>query len=81
MKRIRAIYMGDMKFEICRVFELKENGYFEMLEDIEFRYEKEIVEDDNDWLIFEVDIEKEFVKLNREDNIVNAKLIKMMGLR
>ena len=45
------------------VRELKENGYFEMLEDNEFRYEKSVVESDEDWLIFTVDIEEEKVKL------------------
>ncbi len=34
-----------------------------MLEDNEFRYEKSVVESDEDWLIFTVDIEEEKVKL------------------
>lgn len=63
MIKIRAIYIGDIKFENCPVFELKENGWFEMLEDSEFRYEKSVVESDEDWLIFNVDIEEEKVKL------------------
>lgn len=63
MIKIRAIYMGDIKFKNCPVFELKENGWFEMLEDSEFRYEKTVVESDDDWLIFTVGIEEHEVKL------------------
>lgn len=66
MKKIRAIYIYDIRFEKCPVFELKENGWFEMIEDGEFRYEKEAIEDDGDWLIFEVDIDEDKVKpINR----------------
>lgn len=63
MKKIRAIYIGDVRFKNCPVFQLKENGWFEMLEDSEYRYEKEVVENDDDWLIFEFDIKKDEAKL------------------
>lgn len=63
MKKIRAIYIGDVRFNNCPVFELKENGWFEMLEDFEFRYEKEVVEEDYNWLIFEFDTKENEAKL------------------
>lgn len=53
----RAIYIGDIRFNECNVFELNaETNYFEMLNDKEFRYEKEVVEQDSDWLIFQVTV-------------------------
>ncbi|GAA0716407.1 hypothetical protein GCM10008905_00800 [Clostridium malenominatum] len=56
MKKIRAIYIGDVRFEQCPVFELNgETNCFEMLVDKEFTYEKECVEEDSDFLIFEVE--------------------------
>ncbi|MEK3981511.1 hypothetical protein MKY37_21100 [Psychrobacillus sp. FSL K6-2836] len=62
MKKIRAIFIGDVKFDQCPVFELNnETNYFEMLIDKVMRYEKEVVEEDNDFLIFE--IEKDIAKL------------------
>ena len=46
MKKVRAIYIGDVRFAQCRVFELNmETNYFEMLIDKEFKYEKEVVEE------------------------------------
>lgn len=66
MKKIRAIYIGDIRFDQCPVFELnEETSYFEMLIDKEFRYEKECVEEDNDFLIFEVE--------NDEVNLIKRK--------
>lgn len=56
MKKIRAIFIGDVRFDQCPVFELNnETNYFEMLIDKEMRYEKEVVEEDNDFLIFEIE--------------------------
>lgn len=56
MKKIRAIFIGDIRFDQCPVFELNnETNYFEMLIDKEMRYEKEIVEEDDDFLIFEIE--------------------------
>ena len=56
MKKIRAIFIGDVRFDQCPVFELNvETNYFEMLIDKEFRYEKEVVEEDNDFLVFEIE--------------------------
>ena len=56
MKKIRAIYIGDVRFDQCPVFELNmETNYFEMLIDKEFRYEKEVVEEDDEFLVFVVE--------------------------
>lgn len=56
MKKIRAIYIGDIRFNQCPVFELNlDTNYFEMLTDKEFRYEKEVVEKDDDFLVFIVE--------------------------
>ena len=53
MKKIRAIYIGDIRFDQCPVFELNlDTNYFEMLTDKEFRYEKEVVEEDDHFHIF-----------------------------
>lgn len=52
---MRAIYIGDVRFDQCPVFELNtETNYFEMLLDKEFRYEKEVVEQDEEFLVFTV---------------------------
>lgn len=56
MKKIRAIYIGDVRFDVCPVFELNfETNYFEMIKDNEIKYEKECVYEDSDFLIFEVE--------------------------
>lgn len=56
MKKIRAIYIGDVRFDRCPVFELNMNtNYFEMLTDKEYRYEKEVVEEDDEFLVFIVE--------------------------
>lgn len=56
VKKIRAMYIGDIRFDQCPVFELnEETNYFEMLIDKEFRYEKEVVENDDEFLLFEVE--------------------------
>lgn len=56
MKKTRAMYIGDIRFEQCPVFELnEETNYFEMLVDKELRYEKEVVENDDEFLLFEVE--------------------------
>ena len=31
MIKTRAIFIGDVRYDNCPVFELKDNGYFEML--------------------------------------------------
>lgn len=59
MKKVRAIYVGDIRFANCPIFELKENGWFEMLENPEFRYKKEVVETDDSWLIFNASIDED----------------------
>ena len=56
MKKIRAIFIGDVRFDQCPVFELNpDTNYFEMLIDKEFRYAKELVEEDDDFLVFVVE--------------------------
>lgn len=55
MEKVRAIFIGDVRFDQCPVFELNtETNYFEMLIDKEMRYEKECVAEDDDFLIFKV---------------------------
>jgi len=63
MKKIRAVYIGDVRFNLCPVFQLNEEGDFQMLEDNEFKYSKAAVEEDADWLIFEVDTKEDRAKL------------------
>jgi hypothetical protein len=59
MIKIRAIYKGDILYNSADIFELnKETGYFHMLNDFNFRYEKNIVLNDDDWVIFEIENEK-----------------------
>ena len=56
MKKRKAIFIGDVRFDQCPVFELNnETNYFEMIIDKEFRYDKEVVEEDEDFLIFEIE--------------------------
>lgn len=56
MKKVRAIFIGDVRYEQCPVFELNhETDYFEMIIDKEIRYEKLVVEEDNDFLVFEIE--------------------------
>ena len=51
----RAIYIGDLRFNECPVFELNQEGTdFVMLEDTNFKYPKETVYEDNDFIIFTV---------------------------
>lgn len=53
--KIRAIYIGDVRFNSCPVFELNtETNQFVMLSDNDFRYDDLAVYDDKDFLIFEV---------------------------
>ena len=50
--KIRA---GDVRFDFCPVFELDEDTEeFIMLSDKEFRYDKDVVYEDEDFLVFEV---------------------------
>lgn len=50
-----AIYSGDVRFDFCPVFELDEDTEeFIMLSDKEFRYDKDVVYEDEDFLLFEV---------------------------
>lgn len=65
MKKRRAIYIGDVRFDNCPVFELnEENNDYEMLIDKEIRYSKEAVEE----------LESQFIIFEVEDN--EAKIIK-----
>lgn len=52
---IRAIYIGDVRFNNCPVFQLnKATNEFVMIEDEEFKYALEDVVEDNDFYIFEI---------------------------
>ncbi|ARF15527.1 hypothetical protein [Sporosarcina ureae] len=54
--KVRAIFIGDVRFDQCPVFELNnETNYFEMIMDKETRYEKAVVEEDEEFLIFEIE--------------------------
>lgn len=56
MKKTRAIYIGDVKHNQCPIFELNvETGWYEMVNDTSFRYEKECVNENEGFLLFEVD--------------------------
>ena len=56
MKIRRAIFIGDVRFDQCPVFELNiDTDYFEMIIDKEIQYEKVVVEEDDDFLIFEIE--------------------------
>lgn len=54
--KVRAIYIGDVRFDQCPVFELNtETNNFEMIIDKEIKYEKVVVEEDEEFLIFEIE--------------------------
>ncbi len=53
--KVRAIYIGDIRFDECPVFQLDEStNMFVMLRDSEFKYDKEVVLEDPDFLVFKV---------------------------
>lgn len=53
MERKRAIYIGDMSFNQCDVFEFDEaTQEYVMINDTNFRYPREAIEcEDTDWVI------------------------------
>ncbi|WP_313234694.1 hypothetical protein [Sporosarcina ureae] len=54
--KIRAIFIGDVRFDQCPVFELNnKTNYFEMIIDKEIKYEKVVVEEDEEFLLFEIE--------------------------
>lgn len=56
MKKVRAIFIGDVRFDQCPVFELNnETDYFEMIGDPELKYLREVVEEDDGFLIFDIE--------------------------
>ena len=56
MKKLRAIYIGDVRFDTCPVFELNHRtDNFEMLKDTEFAYSREAVYSDPDFILFEIE--------------------------
>ncbi|MBU3093751.1 hypothetical protein KPL35_17030 [Clostridium sp. CF011] len=68
MKKIRAIYIGDAKHNQCPVFELNiDTGWFEMLEDKSFTYEKECIYDDADFFIFDVENDSVNLVIRKKD--------------
>jgi hypothetical protein len=64
----RAIYIGDVRYNECHVFELNtDNNFYEMIDDTEIRYSREIVEDvDEGFIVFDVDLIKEEIKISDE---------------
>lgn len=62
MISIRAIYIGDVRFDQCSVFELDtETNSFEMINDKIVSYVKEVVYKDDDFIVFEYDKKKDTV--------------------
>lgn len=56
MTKLRAVFIGDVRFDQCPVFEYNPaTGEFEMLIDKEFRYAPVAIEEDDDWLLFVID--------------------------
>lgn len=53
---IRAIFIGDISFSECPVFEyIATTNQYEMLSDRMVAYDKEVVEQDDDFLLFRVE--------------------------
>lgn len=82
-KNFRAVYIGEVIFNQCPVFQLNlKRNYFEMINDREIRYEKECVEEDDDFLIFEVEndratlIEKKKFRRKSKNKRRNYKYLK-----
>lgn len=56
MKKIRAIYIGDLRYNECQIFELnQEDKHFEMINDKSYKYHESCVFEDSNFLIFEVE--------------------------
>ncbi len=54
--RIRALYIGDVRFNSCPVFELNlKTMNFEMLSDPTFAYSIDIILYDSDFILFTVE--------------------------
>lgn len=72
--KIRAIYIGDVRFDNCPVFELNtETNKFVMLSDNEFQYSDLDVYADKDFLVFEV--YKERRDIDKFEDIETVKMI------
>lgn len=70
--KLRAIYIGDVRFDNCPVFELdKDVDEFVMLSDNDFRYEKDVVYEDDDFLVFEITKE-----MDEDEEIEIVKMVK-----
>lgn len=54
--KTRAIYKGDMRFDECPVFELRGDKFY-MLRDVSFSYDKDVVLQDDDFMVFTVDVD------------------------
>lgn len=58
---IRAIYTGDVRFDVCNVFEYNsETKKFHMINDKEINYPFEAVLSDKDFIVFVTDGESVF---------------------
>lgn len=54
--KLRAIFIGDFRFSECPVFEYTATtNQYEMLIDRMIAYDKEVVEQDEDFLLFRVE--------------------------
>lgn len=66
----RAIYIPDIRFEKMNVFKLNEKlQVFEMINDKEIIYEKEVVLNDDNFLLFTIDQDKRVSLVENRDKI------------
>lgn len=66
----RAIYIPDIRFEEMNVFKLNEKlQVFEMINDKEITYDKDVVLSDDDFLLFTIDQDKTVSLIENRDKI------------
>lgn len=54
--KLRAIFIGDVRFTECPVFEYTATtNQYEMLSDRAVAYDREVVEQDEDFLLFQIE--------------------------
>lgn len=78
--KIRAIYIGDVRFDQSPVFEYdKATNEFMMLIDHEFSYSLEIVENDPDFIIFLIEKNKVTKISKRKFSLMKSRLLKRVN--
>lgn len=81
MIKIRAIYINDIKFNSCPIFELNQvdcDFKFVMLENEEYTYDIECVIEDDNWVVFEVVMNSEIEENNIAKKYSKKKLKKLI---